>query len=250
MARHRHGGARILRRRWLVLGGVGLALLGGAAAHAAGGIELTPSSGPPGTPYKVTVSCGEAPLVYQGFSQGDHVPGTIGPRPSDEVNEVSPSTWQVDATAGGWDSPWYATCGDSEAGSARFDTDNPQLWFGPRPSCCGEDPSHPRTILEGTDCPAGSTATVSFTVDGTDTGATAAVDELGDWSVPLPGPLGSQELTIDASCGAVVYDQVTVTTTSTSTPGTVPATVPASVPATVPPATPATPQDATADFTG
>jgi hypothetical protein len=233
------------RRRTIVAGATGAAAVIGLALTAAadGGLSLTPSSGPPGTAYQVTVSCGDRPVVYRGFAQDDYVPGTIPPLPTDEVSEVAPSVWAADAVATDFDTPWWATCDGADAGNGRFDSERPHLWFGPRPTLFTLDP---RTTVEGTDCPAGTTATVSITADGQTTTHQAAIDAYGDWTVALPSPVGSAELVIDASCGDVTYATLRATTT---VPPTTP-TAPPTTPPTTPTAPPATPQPGTAGFTG
>ena len=243
---------RIRQRRWVVAGGlVALGALGATAAGAVSGLDITPSSGPPGTSYTVKVTCDVTPSIYRANMQGDPEQGTIAPRPPDEVSEVSPSVWAVDATAGAYDANWYASCSDTPVGEQRFDTKAPHLWFGPHLHPFGLPSDH--TLLEGTDCPPGSTVTGQIRHDeDIVVPFTATIDQFGDWSTPLPGPLGTQELEADASCGSVTYDRLTVTTTSTSTPAPPPTTPPNTVPATVPPGTApaATPQPASADFTG
>lgn len=251
MTDHRDGPGRRLRRRWLAMaGGVGLVLVTATAVGAAGGLDLTPSSGAPGTAYAAEVACGEAPLVYRANTQGAPEQGTVAPYPADEVSEVSPSVWRVQATAGDFDAAWYATCGDASVGDARFDAESPRLWLGPRGRPFS-NPSDPKTILEGTDCPAGTEASGTIAWDGDIlTPFRATIDELGDWSVDLPTPEGSSVMVITASCGSVTYDRLQLTTTSTTPPPTTPSSVPATVPTTVPPATPATPRSGTATFTG
>ena len=230
--------------------GLGLAVLAATAAGAAGGLDLTPSSGAPGSAYTATVSCAVAPQVFRANTQGDPEQGTVAPYPPDEVSEVAPSTWQVQATAGDFDAAWYATCDGASGGDQRFDTESPRLWLGPRGRPFS-NPSEPKTILEGTDCPAGTEASGTIAWDGDIlTPFRAAIDEYGDWSVELPTPEGSSVMLITASCGSVSYDQLLLTTTSTSTPETVPSSVPATTPTTVPTAPPATPRSGTADFTG
>lgn len=231
--------------------GLALAGTGSLVARADGGLTVAPSSGAPGTRYAVTVDCGEFPLLYRGFTQDGYVPGTIGPRGTDEVSEVSPSVWRYDATAGRTDDTYWATCGQSTLGTGYFDAEAPHLWFGPRPRYIGEE-RDPKTTVEGTDCPAGTTATVRILLDG-DAILTreAPIDEHGDWSVALPGAVGTREMTVDASCGGVTYERLVATTTSTSIPATTPATSGTTAPpGTPPPATPATPQAGTAGYTG
>lgn len=243
-------GSGLWRRRIVMSGTLGIALVVGAglAAGADGGLTITPASGAPGTAYEVNVSCGEQPLLYRHNLQDDYVQGTIAPFPSDQVAEVSPWVWAFDGTAGRADAQYSATCAGATAGSARFDAEAPHLWFGPRPRYIASlDPS---TRVEGTDCPDGTTATVAITADGKTSTSNAPIDQYGDWSVALPAPVGSTEFTINASCGAVVYDALQATTT---VPGKVTETTASNVtsPPTGPtPASPAAPQSATADFTG
>lgn len=154
------------------------------------------------------VTCGVTPSIFQANTQGDRVQGTIAPRLPDGVTEVSPSVWAIDGTAGDWDSAYYATCDDAEAGTGRFDTDSPRLWLGPRPVNIAD--SSPQTTLEGTDCPEGSGATAVFIIGESRRTVTADIDARGDWSVPLPVPIGSAAMTVEASCGDVIYDPLDI----------------------------------------
>lgn len=243
------------RRRWLVLGGAAVAIVGGAAAVAGadGGLTITPSSGAPGTSYDVDVACGEMPEIKQHHTQDGYVQMTIAPYGPDDVTEVSPSLWRVTETAGTTDEEYWAGCGGVAAGEGRFDAESPHLWFGPRVE---HTPYQlvGKTTVEGTDCPAGTEATVTIAYDGDILlEKTATIDEYGDWSVDLPEPVGDTTYSIDATCGAVTYDALQATTTSTTAsitmvPPTV--TVPATTPSTTPAPAPATAQPGSADYTG
>ena len=245
-----------MRRRWLVLGGASLLAIGGvgAVAGAEGALTITPPSGPPGTSYTVEVVCGELPAIKQRHTQDAYVQMTIAPYGPDDVTEVSPSLWQVTETAGTTDEEYWAECGGTAAGTGRFDAESPHLWFGPRPQL-GPDLLVGKTTVEGTDCPAGTEATVDIGYDGDIVlQHTVPIDPYGDWSVTLPAPVGDTTYRISASCGDVTYDVLQATTTSTSTPTTEPpvaptVTTPPTTPATPAPA-PATPQSGTATFTG
>jgi len=247
---------RVRRRRW-ALGGIALlAAIGGgtAVAGADGDLTISPSSGPPGTAYTVDVVCGELPAIKQRHTQDAYVQMTIAPYGPDQVEEVSPSVWRVAEVAGTTDEEYAAECGGVAAGTGRFDAESPHLWFGPRPQL-GPDYLVGKTTVEGTDCPAGTEATVELHVDGdillTET---AAIDEFGDWTVELPQPVGDADYVIEASCGDVTYEALQATTTSTTqvpqledptvtTPPTTPSAEPAA------PA-PATAQPGTAGYTG
>jgi hypothetical protein len=242
---------RTANRRSAAIVGLGLVVLGaGGLVHAQGGITITPSSGPPGTAYEVRVACGVAPEVKRADTQDGPLQGTIAPYPPDQLVEVSPSVWAVDGEATSTDDAWFATCEGAEVGTARFDAESPHLWFGPRPRPF-PGPGFQYTTLEGTDCPAGSTATAQIQIADDVAVLESAVDELGDWSVELPAPLGQAEMTIRASCGDLAYDvlQVTTTTTSTTSPST-PFSTPTSAPGGSGSPTPATPVRGVAGYTG
>lgn len=238
------------RRRSAVALICGTGVLIGAAlvAGAEGGLTITPSTGLPGSSYQVAVACESAPQLYRRNLQDDSVQGTIAPYPADQLSQVSPSVWAVNEVATRFDAQYNASCAGAEAGSGRFDAEAPHLWFGPRPSNISGI-GDPKTTVEGTDCPVGTTAMVSITADGETSTAEASIDQYGDWSVPLPAPVGEIEVSVDAICGGVQYDSLRGTTTTTApvTP-TTPTTTPGTAPAPVPP--PATAQPGSAVYTG
>jgi hypothetical protein len=245
-------------RRTTVAATIGGAVLlaAGALAQAQGGIAITPGSGPPGTAYEVSVSCGVAPEVKRANTQDGPIQGTIAPYPPEQVVEVSPSVWVVDGEATSTDDSWFATCEGAEVGTARFDAESPHLWFGPRPQLF-PGPDYDYTTVEGSDCPAGSSPIVTIAVEGDDVLwlAEPTIDERGDWSTPLPWPVGVRAMTIEASCGDVTYDVLQATTTSTtSTSITSSTTTTSSTSTTMPEGgagpTPAAPVRGTADYTG
>ena len=152
----------------------------------------------------------------------------------------------------------YAVVCGSETQQERFDTDAPRIYLGPV-RLHSFDPVVPFTKVEGTDCPRGTTVTVTITVDGRATVVSAAIDQYGDWSVDLPVPAGSAPMTVVAACGEVGYPALTVTTTATRPPATHPTTpvMPTgpvesivTTPSSVPTAPPATARPGSAPFTG
>ncbi len=245
---------RIRRRRWAIVGGLTVLSIGGAAgvAQADGGLTITPASGAPGTSYAVEVSCGQLPLIRERHTQDAYVQMTIAPFGPDDVTEVSPSLWQVTDTAGSTDEEYFAQCDGAEAGTGRFDAESPHLWFGPRPPL-GPDTLIGKTTVEGTDCPAGTEATVEIAFDRDivlpRTGV--PIDQYGDWTVELPRPVGDTNYSITASCGSVTYDALAATSTSTSSsvPELVDPTVTAPQ-AAVPAPAPATARPGRAGYTG
>jgi cell division septation protein DedD len=240
-----------MRRRRLAACGIA-ALVVATGAHiaaAAGGITIDPTSGAPGSSYTVSADCGPAPDIYAHNLQDSYVQATIGNR-RDQLQEVAPSTWQLHVTAGQTDELYYGSCEGSSLGEARFDAESPHLWFGPRPPH-GPDVGYERTTAEGTDCPDGTTAHVTITAGGKTTTSDATIDQYGDWSVNLPSPVGTEEMTVDASCGSVQYAAIKATTTTTTTTTSTPATQPtAATTPTAPPATGAQAQPASTSFTG
>jgi hypothetical protein len=191
----------------MVVGGAAIVLLGSAGAgvaHAGGSfLGLNPDNGKPGTPYKVTITCDQKPTLY-GSPLDDNPPGTIVPL---VIAPDGATQWTYDATAGQYDEQYGASCGDVQE-QARFDADAPHLLLGPVATNFGQT-RNPKTEVLGSDCPAGTTASVTITLDGTTTTHTATIDERGDWAVPLSSPYivypPTQSLRAEASCGDVTY---------------------------------------------
>jgi len=235
--------------RSLVALAVAITVLGGGAlaVRAEGGLTITPGSGPPGTNYEVAVDCGSLPEVRNRNTQDGPAQGTIAPLPENELEEIAPSTWVASAVASNTDDEWGASCSGEILGSARFDAESPHLWFGPRPTV-GFSPIAGRTTVEGTDCPPGTTATVGIAVDDIVLSSEAAIDQYGDWSVPLPFPVGQADLAINARCGDVVYETLTAEAVDTTPPTTESAIPPTSRPPQTP--APAVPQAASPSYTG
>lgn len=246
-----------LRARRVVAGGaIGLVVLGGAGlAMADGGLRISPTSGPEGSSYDIDVDCGTPPALANKHTQDGPEQGTIAAFVPDDATEIAPSTWRVTREAGTTDEIWWAECDGTSVGQDRFDAESPHLWFGPRPSA-GFSPLVGRTTVEGTDCPPDTTAEVSIAVEGFDVIylAEPEIDEYGDWSTPLPWPVGDRAMTVEASCGEVTYDALQATTTSTSTTSsTTSSSTSSSTTTTAPPSTgpaPATPVRSAADYTG
>ena len=244
----RRRSTQIGNRRIAVGAALGVAALAAAGRAGAAGppLTLTPTSGAPDSTYEVRVDCAQFPELYRGNTQDAPVQGTVAPRGTDEVSELAPSTWVLHATAGRTDDAWYARCGNDESSSARFDAEAPHLWFGPRPRLFTQDP---RTTVEGTDCPAGTTAEVRIGFeDVIITIGDVPIDQYGDWSVDLPRKVGDADLRVDASCGEVTYAQLTATSTSTSSSTTTSSTTTTAPP--TPGPEPATPVRSSATFTG
>lgn len=240
-------------RRMAVGAAVGLVVLGGAGlAMADGGLRISPASGPQGSSYAIDVDCATPPALANKHTQDGPEQGTIAAFVPDDIDEIAPSTWQVTREAGTTDEIWWAECEGTNVGQDRFDAESPHLWFGPRPSA-GFSPLVGRTTVEGTDCPAGTTATVQIAFeDVIVTYAELPIDEHGDWSVDLPTKVGDADLRVDASCGEVTYARLTATSTSTSSTSSSTSTS-TSTTTTAPPATgptPATPVRGTAGYTG
>lgn len=215
---------RTHRIRRLVVGGAAVVLLasgGAGVAHAAGFLGLSPDEGAPGTPYKVTITCDQEPTLY-GQPLDNNPRGTLAPL---SIAPDGATQWTFDATAGNYDDSYGARCGDETAG-ARFDTDAPWLYLGPL-GVRAPDFGRPKTEVAGTDCPAGTTASVSITRNGTTTSHTASIDQYGDWNVPLDTPYmmsgAIESLRVEASCGNVTYaplvrEPAETTTSSSSLP--------------------------------
>lgn len=213
------------RSRFGIVGAATLVavLLGGAGALASGILTVTPSEGPPGTDYEVRVDCGHYPDVILNELYGWH--GTL---PRAPMTEESPGSWVYRTSAGDFDVLYETGC-DGETGSGRFDSDHPRLFPGPIPPHGPLPPDFRPSRVDGTDCPAGTRASVDIQVgdgpDGTVSHTEVDIDEYGDWYEPLPVPLGSQRVVISASCGSVVYDDLvlpadsSIATTAPADPG-------------------------------
>ncbi len=245
------GKSRRIRR--LVVGGAAVVLLGSAGAgvaHAGSSfLGTTPDNGKPGTPYKVTLTCDQKPTLY-GHQVDDNPPGTQVPL---VIAPDGATQWTYNATAGDYDDQYGASCGDTSEG-ARFDADSPHLFLGPIAENISQT-GQPRTEVLGTDCPAGTTASVTITLDGTTTIHTATIDERGDWTVPLAAPLANtQTIRAEATCGTVTYTplfrsgQLVPPTVTGPTSPTTPTTAPA--PTAPAPAAPAQSQRTHSSYTG
>lgn len=246
------GRARRIRR--LVVSGAAAVLLGsaGTGVAQAGGnlLGLTPDRAKPGTPYKVTITCDQKPTLY-GHQVDDNPPGTQVPL---AIAPDGATQWTYNATAGDYDDQYGASCGASSEG-ARFDADSPHLFLSPIAENISET-GQPRTEVLGTDCPTGSTASVTITLDGTTTTHTAAIDEHGDWTVPLATPYtgygSKQSLHAEATCGDVTYaplvrEPQVIPPIATTPTGPTTATA---APATTPSAATAQPRRSQSSYTG
>jgi hypothetical protein len=189
--------------RWLTVAVGVLIVLAGCS------LGINPAEGPPNTPYKVTVLCNVKPTLY-GRPLADGPPPTQVPLHTDQVGA---SQWTYDGVSGQYDDQYFAACG-SRWVKQRFDTDAPRLYLGPVPEHIS--PFFPISDVEGTDCPNGTHAAVTISVDGQPTTYTATIDRYGDWVVDLPVPFGTKPMTVVATCGTVRYPQLTIPTTSTT----------------------------------
>lgn len=213
---------------------------GAGLAQGAGFLDLRPGEGSPGTAYEVEVTCSQEPTLY-GHPLNESPPGTQLPL---ELDQAGPSMWTAVATAGEVDDVYGAMCGEDRV-QARFDSDFPRLHLGPVPESI-MDVGRPKTTIEGTDCPDGTTAEVTTRIGDVVTTTTAPIDGRGDWSIPLPAEAARSGLRVEASCGDVVYRPLVVAASSTAPEPTV-ATVPDGA---APPALPADPRPRSASYTG
>jgi len=207
------------RQRALTVVGVFAMILAGVGVATAwsGVLRIEPSAGPPGTPYTVRVKCPVPPTIFL-RTRTDSPPGTL---PQPEMRRTGPSEWTYNAVANRYDDLYSTSCDDKQQ-QERFDSNSPRLYLGPV-SDTGPMSTAPYTRIEGTDCPDGTRAAVTITVDGRPASHDAAIDRYGDWAVGLPVPFGSKTMVVQASCGAVHYSRfaiagTTTTTTSTSSP--------------------------------
>lgn len=203
-----------MSRNWMSVAATALVIVvAGSAAHAAGdgsGVIVTPDRGARGTGYEVSVRCVRNPGLSTRVLDGSETPGTIPPIDLLEPGAVAHEgdRWVYRTTAGPYDALYWANCGDATE-SGRFDTELPHLLLGPQPSFL--DPPHtPLTDLEGSDCPAGTKASIKVTADRRTTTATTTIDRYGDWVYRLPILPGSKPMTISASCGSVRYPPLAI----------------------------------------
>jgi hypothetical protein len=218
-------------------------------AHAAG-LNLSPNDGPPGTEAVASIDCEMSPEFKSRWLAPGAPPGTLMGYAGEET---SAGTWTTVIEVGAWDVVVNSAC-DDRAETARFDVDNPQLAPGPSWAHIGAwRPELDGTTVIGTDCPAGTTARVEFSVAGRNVDVREAeIDAFGDWEVPVPAVEGKPELTVSASCGDLRYPTITVPSLTPATPEP-PVTEPGQ-PDTDPPARPqappATPRPARPSYTG
>ncbi|MGN6693977.1 MAG: hypothetical protein ACTHN0_07355 [Aquihabitans sp.] len=174
--------------------------------------------GPPGTSYVFDEVC-DSTLGVSARQQGGEAPPAYTAGPS------KPGWWQIRATAAETDTTFDLTCGRLED-PVRFDVDAPTMAFASSDQAAGPAPDQ----VVATDCPPDTAADVRFLIDGDAQDATAVPDLSGDWTMPLPAVPAGAELVVEASCGSVTYDPITLAGTSgeAAAPG---AAAPAAAPA-------------------
>jgi hypothetical protein len=206
-----------------------------ASAAADPVVSVSPEAPRPGDAVTVSVTGCTAEPSATVVADGDDV--ALSP----QFTEGPPGTWTASLTAPGADLSGYLGCAGGEA-SFEVDVEAPYLRFGPFLAPGGY--VEPLETLDGTDCPAGTSASISFDGAGQHWSATAPTDPGGDWSVALPSfaalPVGTP-VTASASCGALTYrpirwsfGEATEATTTLAPPPSVepPAAAPVAAPAT------------------
>ena len=180
--------------------GTALAVVMAGTAYA---LTVNPTGGAPGSHYQVEVPCSVEPEVKVrdlGYNQA-----TLPPR--DGV-ESSPGTWTYDIEANDVDQMVFASCGD-QLDKFRYNVDNPKLFPGPTSeyySFINPFYGDGYTSVVGTDCPAGTTASVTIKAAGGYTYSGAAdIDTYGNWELPIPTATPKGDITVDASCGSVHF---------------------------------------------
>lgn len=186
-----------------------------ALAGTAYALTVDPTGGPPDSSYTVEVTCDSEPTVRV-FHLRAEPQATVPPV---DGTESSPGTWLYAVQAGDVDDLVTADCGSSRE-QFRYDVDAPALFPGPTVvGWGGWDPLRPATQVIGTDCPDGTTASVTFTgADGFTATQTAPIDGYGNWDVPIPAAAPTGDLTVDASCGSVHFDAITIRHTGSTPP--------------------------------
>jgi hypothetical protein len=185
----------------LAVGLVATVSLGGVAFALA--ITLSAPGGPAGSAYTAEVPCAVEPEVKVRSLDVSPPAATLVPLPG---VEAQPGLWVFDLQAGARDQLIGASC-NGESAQARFDVEQPALLPGPTVNNFGAwRPQLDRTTVVGTDCPAGTQATVTLVgTGGATVTTTASIDAYGDWEVPIPAAIPAGTVTITASCGAVTY---------------------------------------------
>ena len=148
-----------MRRRWVALAvGATATIVSGGLAYALS-IGLSAPGGPAGSSYTAQITCGVEPELKVRSLDVSPPAATLVPLPG---VETSPGVWTFDLQAGARDQVIGASCG-SDSGRARFDVEEPVLLPGPTVDNFGAwRPDRDRTSVVGTDCPAGTTATVQI----------------------------------------------------------------------------------------
>lgn len=220
-----------------------------ALAGTAYALSVDPSGGPVGSRYQVRVDCA-TPATIRVFPLKAYPQATV---PPEDGTESSPGTWVFDRQAGNVDELVVSDCG-GQTEQFRYDVDAPALFPGPTIAAAGVlRPDRPITQVIGTDCPDGTTASVTITgPEGFTATQTAPIDHYGNWAVPIPADAPTGELTANASCGSLHFDAITIHHSgSTPAGGTEPGVTTSSEPspsAATPSA--ATPVAATPSYTG
>lgn len=193
--------------------GISLLLVGVAFA-----LEIAPQGGPPDSNYEVTVSCPTPPRVYVSDLDAGIPPATLVPI---EGTEPRPGVWTYSIQARDLDQSVTSHCG-ARIEHFRYDVDAPRLFPGPTFANFGDfRPGLVGTAVVGTDCPSGSTASVTIEGPGGFTSTlTTSIDAYGNWEVPIPDGAPVGQLTVHATCGQLVYGPITMAHRGTQAPPT------------------------------
>jgi hypothetical protein len=216
-------GARAVRRlvgAALVLTGGALVLAspGGAADEPVFTFTASAETGVPGDQVTLTFSgcpAGTNPQILRQVISGDAI--GVQPVPGTVVG----TTVTAVVTLGQADEQYSGWCGTGTlgGGGAYLDVENPLMHLtGDQIPTSGPLGGN-LAVVDGTDCPAGGEALVTFErSDGRRFETSATPDEHGDWTVAAPpGPEGFG-FTVSATCGDVDYGSLTWTGTgATST---------------------------------
>lgn len=199
------------RRALGVLVGTALLAVAAVVCPTTTGASVAPNVGAPGASYEISVACTSEPKVYV-YDLGVSPPMTMV---TVAGSQVSPGTWVYHRTAGSVDQWISQSCGASVT-TTRFNVDNPQLFPAPTFVHGMEADEYfiehgtGRQVL-GTDCPAGSTATVTFSAPGGyHATGTAMPGDYGIWNLAVPDPAPQGDIEVTASCGGITYAQITL----------------------------------------
>lgn len=184
-------------------------------------LRVTPEVAAVGAGYQVRLTgCAEQPSVSVQDQFSDGVWDLVLP------DAEGGGTWSCSAGRVGTADLLFRggqPCGASTSLEARIDVENPQLVRQPFDGDGWEG-------LTGTDCPAGTEATVEVSHGGVVDVHQRPIDAYGDWTFDLTTTTSPGDVTVTASCGSVTYDASTYVVADGAEPPVVPPSQPPAAP--------------------